>query len=79
VGIPYSEIGIGVAVFVGIWSFIVAETLKERAVIIGGPLAIFLIRSILPARAGGTAALVGWAVYGIGCVIFLRLTGMGVL
>ena len=73
--IPYSAIGIGIAVIFGVWSFIVAETAKARAVIAGVPIAIFLVRSVLPPR-GGLVALFAWVIYGIGCIIFLRLNGL---
>ena len=77
-GIPYSAVGIGIAVLFGIWSFIIAETAKARAVIAGVPIVIFLVRSILPPRAGELAFLIGWVVYGLGCIIFLRLNGLDI-
>ncbi len=76
--IPYSAIGIGVAVIFGVWAFVVAETVKERAVIAGVAVLIFLAGAILRSRAGQLLALIGWVVYGIGCIIFLRLNGMEV-
>jgi hypothetical protein len=75
-GIPYSGIGIGIAVIFGIWAFIVAETVKERAIIAGIPLVIFLIRSAFPSPAGQLVSLIGWMVYGIGCIVYLRFNGM---
>jgi hypothetical protein len=76
--IPYSAIGIGIAVIFGIWAFIVAETAKERAIIAGGALLVFLAEVILRSRTGQLVALLGWIVYGVGCIIFLRLNGMEV-
>jgi len=75
-GIPYSAIGIGIAVLFGIWSFIVAETVKERVIIAGVPVFVLLIRSVFPSRPGELASLIGWVLYGIGCIIFLRLNGL---
>jgi hypothetical protein len=74
--IPYSAIGIGIAVLFGIWAFIVAETVKERAYIAGFALLVFLAGSILRSRIGQLVALIGWVVYGIGCLIYLRFNGM---
>jgi hypothetical protein len=74
--IPYTEIGIGIAVIFGVWAFIVAETVKERAVIAGIPIVVFLIRVIFPSSAGQLVSLIGLMIYGIGCIIYLRYNGM---
>ncbi|MGB8958487.1 MAG: hypothetical protein WCC00_05695 [Candidatus Aminicenantales bacterium] len=74
--IPYSAIGIGIAVIFGVWAFIVAETVKERAVIAGTALLVFLIGSIFRSRAGQLITLIGWVVYGVGCIVYLRINGM---
>jgi hypothetical protein len=76
--IPYSAIGIGIAVIFGLWAFIVAETVKERAIIAGFAVLVFLIGAIFRSPAGQLVALLGWIVYGVGCIIFLRLNGVGV-
>ncbi len=74
--IPYSAIGIGIAVIFGVWAFIVAETAKERAVIAGMAILVFLIGAIFRSRAGQLIALIGWVIYGVGCIIYLRFNGM---
>jgi predicted MFS family arabinose efflux permease len=74
--LPYAAIAIGIAVIFGVWAFIVAETGKERAVIAGIPLLVFLIQVIFPTMAGQVISLIGWVIYGIGCIIYLRLNGM---
>ncbi len=74
--IPYSAIGIGVAVIFGVWAFIVAETAKERAVLAGMAILVFLIGAIFRSRAGQLIALIGWVIYGVGCIIYLRFNGM---
>jgi len=74
--IPYSAIGIGIAVIFGIWAFIVAETAKERSVIAGIAILIFFVGAILRSRAGQVISLIGWVLYGIGCIIYLRFNGM---
>jgi hypothetical protein len=76
--IPYTEIGIGVAIILGAWAFIVAEEERARAVIVGLPVLIFLIRLIFPSPTGRLMSLIGWTLYGIGCIIFLRLNGVSV-
>ena len=76
--IPYSAIGIGIAVIFGIWAFIVAETVKERAAIVGIAILVFLSGAIFRSPAGQLIALIGWVLYGIGCIIFLRFNGVGV-
>jgi hypothetical protein len=76
--IPYAAIGIGIAVIFGVWAFIVAETTKERAVIAGIAILVFLVGAIFRSRAGQLIALIGWMLYGIGCIIYLRLNGVGV-
>jgi len=74
--IPYTAIGIGIAVIFGVWAFIVAETVKARAVIAGAALLIFLIGAAFPASGGRLVALIGWVIYGVGCIIFLRFNGL---
>jgi hypothetical protein len=76
--IPYAGIGLGVALFAGIWAFIVAESVKERAVILIAGAASFGLRFIVPSRTGRLVSLVLCMVYGAGCLIFLRLNGVGV-
>jgi len=76
--IPYAAIGIGIAVIMGIWAFLVAETIKQRAVIAGAPLLIILAGSLFRPFAGQLVALFGWIIYGVGCIIFLRLNGLEV-
>jgi len=76
--IPYAAIGIGIAVIFGVWAFIVAETTKERAVIAGIAILVFLVGAIFRSLAGQLIALIGWVLYGIGCIIFLRLNGLGI-
>ena len=74
--IPYSAIGIGVAVIFGVWAFVVAETAKERMVIAGRAILVFLVGSIFRSQLGQLIALIAWVLYGIGCIIYLRFHGM---
>jgi hypothetical protein len=77
-GIPYGAIGIGIAVIFGVWAFFVAETVRARAIIASIPVLIFVIGSLLQSLAGQLISLFGWVIYGIGCIIYLRLNGMQV-
>jgi len=76
--IPYTEIGIGIAIILGVWAFSVAEDDRERAVLAGIPVVVFLIRLIFPSPAGRLISLLGWMLYGIGCIIYLRYNGIAV-
>ena len=73
---PYAAIGIGIAVIFGVWAIVVAETVKERAVIAGLAILIFLVGAMFRSRTGQLISLIGWVIYGIGCIIFLRFNGM---
>jgi hypothetical protein len=74
--IPYTEIGLGLAIIFGVWAFLVADTVKERAIILGIPIAIMIITVVFRSRAGRLVSLVGWMLYGVGCIIYLRYNGM---
>lgn len=76
--IPYAGIGIGIAIIFGVWAFIVAETVKERAVIAGLAILVFFVGAIVRSPAGQLISLIGWVLYGLGCIIFLRFNGMAV-
>lgn len=78
VQIPYADIGLGVAVILGIWAFLVAETIGARVVVAAIPIVLFLVRVIFPSRAGLVITLVGFMLYGIGCVIYIRYQGFSV-
>jgi len=77
-GIPYEAIGIGIAVIFGIWAFFIAETIKERVVIPALAIFVFFIRLVFPGPAGQLVSLIGWTVYGMGCIIYLRYKGMSI-
>ena len=75
--IPYTAIGIGIAVIFGVWAFIVAETVKEQGHHRRDPRPRLPDpRPVFPSRPAGSISLVGWMLYGIGCIIYLRLNGM---
>jgi len=76
--IPYGTIGIGIAIIFGIWAFLVAETVKERAIIAGVAVVVFLIAVIFQSRVGQLISLIGWMLYGLGCIVYLRYNGIGI-
>jgi Ca2+/Na+ antiporter len=76
--IPYGAIGIGIAIIFGIWAFLVAETVKERAIIAGVAAVVFLIAVIFQSRVGQLISLIGWMLYGLGCIVYLRYNGIGI-
>lgn len=76
--IPYAAIGFGIVVVLGIWAFIVAETVKARGLIAGIPILLVVFRAAFPTPTGRLIFLVSAMIYGVGIVIFLRLAGVRV-
>jgi hypothetical protein len=76
--IPYQGIGIGIALLFGVRAFVVAETVRARALIAGIPVVVLLAGAFFPSRAGRLIALIGWVIYGIGCILYLKRNGMEV-
>lgn len=76
--IPYSAIGLGIALLAGVWAFFIAETGRDKAIILVCAAVAFGLRFVLPSRTGHIVSLVACMVYGIGCLIYLRLNGVGV-
>ncbi|MEW5900616.1 MAG: hypothetical protein AB1715_04040 [Acidobacteriota bacterium] len=77
-GIPYHAIGIGIALILGIWAFIEAETVLGRIFILGTMLTIFFLPVIWQRPIAGLISKIGWYVFGASCFIFLRWRGVGV-
>jgi hypothetical protein len=77
--IPYAAIGLGIAAILGIWAYLVAETIRERAVIAVIPVVVFLIHIMFPSPIGRLISTMGWMIYGIGCIIYLRYSGVRIL
>lgn len=76
--IPYTAIGMGVAILLGVWAFVVAETDRQKVVIAGLPVLVLLIRFVFPSPAGRLVSLIGWMLYGLGCIIHLRYNGIAI-
>jgi hypothetical protein len=77
-GIPYHLIGIGIGFLLGIWAFIMVETVKGRAFILGAMLVIFFLPVVWRHPASGMISFIGWVMFGIGCFIFIKWQGVGV-
>jgi hypothetical protein len=76
-GIPYQLIGIGFGFLLGIWAFVVADTVKGRVFIAAAMLVIFFLPVVWHTSAARLVSFVGWIIYGIGCYLFLRMRGVG--
>ena len=76
--LPYAAIGIGIAVILGVWAFLVADAAKERAVIAGIPALVFLAGAMFPSFTGRAISLISWILYGLGCIVYLRYNGIGI-
>jgi hypothetical protein len=76
--IPYAAIGLGLALFVGVWAFVVAEAEEDKAVILIAAAIAFGLRFVFPSRTGRLVSLVACMIYGIGCLVYLRLNGVGI-
>jgi hypothetical protein len=78
-GIPYQAIGIGLGFLLGIWAFIEADTVKGRAFIVITMITIFILPVIWRRPAAGLLSFICWIVFGLGCYIFLKWRGVGIL
>jgi hypothetical protein len=77
-GIPYGAIGIGLAILLGVWAFIEADSVKGRVFIAATMVVIFSLPVVWQSAAASLISLIGWVVFGLGCYIFLRYRGAGV-
>lgn len=76
--IPYEGIGLGVSIFLGVWAFIEADTDRGRIFIAATMAVLFLLPKVWQGLAGSIVRLIGWTVFGIGCLIFLKYRGFGI-
>jgi hypothetical protein len=78
VGIPYETIGIGLGFLLGVWAFIVADSVKGRVFIVIAMALIFFFPVLWRRPASHMVSFIGWIIFGLGCVIFLKLRGVGI-
>jgi hypothetical protein len=76
--IPYAAIGTGIVLLLGVWAFVVAETALARVLIAAIPTAILLVRWLFRPVPGRLVSFVALMLYGVGLVVFLRLSGVRV-
>jgi hypothetical protein len=76
VQLPYDAVGIGIAVILGVWALLQAETAGGRILIAGLMIAIFFLPAVWRGPGGHLARLIGWIVFGIGCYVFIKLRGL---
>jgi len=77
-GIPYQAIGIGLGFLLGIWAFIVADSVKGRVFIAATMMAIFFLPVVWQSGAARLVSFIFWMVFALGCYIFLKYRGVGV-
>ena len=77
-GIPYGTIGFGIALLVGIWAAILAETDRERLTIVVIMVGLFLLRFVWPGATGRLVGGIAWLVFGIGAILFIKWKGVGI-
>jgi hypothetical protein len=65
--IPYAAIGTGIVLLLGVWAFVAAI-----------PTAILLVRWLFRPVPGRLVSFVALMLYGVGLVVFLRLSGVRV-
>jgi hypothetical protein len=78
-GINYAAIGVGIGLLLGIWAFIEAESVKGRVFIVTTMICLFFLPVLWRRSAAFIASYAGWAVFGIGCYIFIKLHGVGII
>jgi len=77
-GIPYGLIGIGIGFLLGIWAFIVADSVRGRVFIGATMIVIFFLPGVWRSSASEVVSLLCWIIFGVGCFIFLKLKGIGI-
>jgi hypothetical protein len=77
-GINYGAICVGVGLLLGIWAFIEAESVEGRVFIVTTMVCLFFLPVLWRRSAAFIVSYIGWAVFGIGCYIFIKLRGVGI-
>jgi hypothetical protein len=77
-GIPYQAIGIGIGFLLGIWAFIVADSVKGRVFIAAAMAAIFFLPVVWRTAPASLISFICWIGFGLGCYIFLKYRGVGI-
>mgnify|MGYP005623551095 CR=1 FL=1 len=67
----YRLLALVLGVLLGIWAFIIAETIKERLIILILMLFIFFLPKLLPLRLS-FISFGAWLLFGMGCYLFIK-------
>jgi len=77
-GLNYVAIAVGLGLLFGIWAFIEAESIKGRVFIVTTMVCLFFLPVVWRRLAAFHVSYIGWALFGIGCYIFIKLRGVGI-
>ncbi len=75
---PYGLVGLGIAFLLGVWAVIMAETAKGRVAFIAVMVVLFLFPSLWTGRTGSLISHIGWILFGLYCIVFLKWKGLGI-
>jgi hypothetical protein len=70
-------VGTGLGFLLGVWAFIVADSVGGRIFIVAAMIIIFLIRVVWSSFTGMIVTFLGWMIFAVSCYIFLKLRGVG--
>jgi hypothetical protein len=76
-GIPYQAIGIGLGFLLGVYAFIIADSVTGRVFIAATMVAICVLRVVWQSAAASLVSFICWIVFGLGCYVFLKYRGVG--
>ena len=74
---PYGIVGLGIAFILGVWAVIMAETTKGRLTFVAVMVVLFLFPSFWPGLTGSLLGNIAWILFGLYCLVFLKLKGLG--
>ncbi len=74
----YGVICVGLGLFFGIWACIEAESVKGRVFIVTTMVCIFFLPVVWRRSTAFSLSYIAWAIFGIGCYIFIKLRGIGI-
>jgi len=77
-GINYGAIAVGIGLLLGLWAFIETDSVKGRIFIATTIVCLFFLPVLWHRSAASIVSYTGWAVFGIGCYLFIKLRGVGI-
>jgi hypothetical protein len=75
-GINYGAIGVGIGLLLGVWAFIETESVGGRIFIAATIICLFFLPIVWRRSTASFFSYIGWSVFGIGCLIFIKLRGV---